>query len=427
MAKAMGRSNTKTPTTKKSMTTSQEATNKKFLCYCCGNEMVRSKFYVSTDPFNSVGVTPYCKDCLEKIARNYNNNYKEFGDVTKASLMAACERADVPFIETLWESSVNEVNDPGLKRPKTNVWAAYIKSVKSLPQYQGKRWRDGDLFQENTSNIAVPISEDRDVNPEVLEELEKNRKDVIKLIGYDPFEKEAEEDKPLLYAQLIGYIDSDGNNDDMTRILDSIEIVRGYLQLQKLNDMSAKAFANLAQTGQSGEIKNYMDTKKKVADVISQLAEQSCISQKHNKNSKKGENTWTGKIKMLKDLNLREAENNGFDIGTCRGMQQVLEISDASIMKQLALDESEWSDMVAEQRAKIVKLQSERDIYKEVNRILLRENIDLRDTLSDNDLLDESSLQNLKQLFSAFSEIEKEEENDIDSSEEASSEVESDE
>ena len=427
MAKAMGRSNTNPTTTKKSMITSQEATNKKFLCYCCGNEMVRSKFYVSTDPFNSVGVTPYCKDCLEKIARNYNNNYKEFGDVTKASLMAACERADVPFIETLWESSVNEVNDPGLKRPKTNVWAAYIKSVKSLKQYSGKRWRDGDLFQENSSNIAVPISEDRDVNPEVLEELEKNRKDVIKLIGYDPFEKEAEEDKPLLYAQLIGYIDSDGNNDDMTRILDSIEIVRGYLQLQKLNDMSAKAFANLAQTGQSGEIKNYMDTKKKVADVISQLAEQSCISQKHNKNSKKGENTWTGKIKMLKDLNLREAENNGFDIGTCRGMQQVLEISDASIMKQLALDESEWSDMVAEQRVKIVKLQSERDIYKEVNRILLRENIDLRDTLSDNDLLDESSLQNLKQLFSAFSEIEKEEEEDIDSSEEASSEVETDE
>jgi hypothetical protein len=199
------------------------------------------------------------------------------------------------------------------------------------------------------------------------------------------------------------------------------------LQLQKINDMSAKAFANLAKTGQSGEIKNYMATKKQIADVISQLAEQSCISQRHNKNSKKGENTWTGKIKMLKDLNLREAETNGFDIGTCRGMQQVLEISDASIMKQLALDESEWSDMVAEQREKIVKLQSERDVYKEINRILLRENIDLRDVLSENDLLDESDLQNLKQLFSAFSEIEKEDESDEDLSEDASSEVDTDE
>ena len=103
---------------------------------------------------------------------------------------------------------------------------------------------------------------------------------------------------------------------------------------------------------------------------------------------------------------------NGFDIGTCRGMQQVLELSDASIMKQLHLDESEWSDMVAEQREKIIKLQSERDVYKEINRILLRENIDLRDVLSENDLLDESNLQNLKQLFSAFSEIEKDDEDD---------------
>lgn len=415
MARAMG------STRKADGTVAEE----KYLCYCCGSSKPRSKFYSSTDPYNSVGVAIYCKDCIERIARNWNQNYKEFGDVTKQSCMAACERLDVPWLEEVWEISYNEVNNPSLKKPKTNMWASYAKNIK-LPKYNGLRWRDGDLFNNDKSNTAIPISEDRDVNPEVLEELEKNRKDVIKLIGYDPFEKEAEEDKPLLYAQLIGYIDSDGNNDDMTRILDSIEIVRGYLQLQKLNDMSAKAFANLAQTGQSGEIKNYMDTKKKVADVISQLAEQSCISQKHNKNSKKGENTWTGKIKMLKDLNLREAENNGFDIGTCRGMQQVLEISDASIMKQLALDESEWSDMVAEQRSKIVKLQSERDIYKEVNRILLRENIDLRDTLSDNDLLDESNLQNLKQLFSAFSEIEKDEEDDIDLSEEAPSEVETD-
>jgi hypothetical protein len=182
--------------------------------------------------------------------------------------------------------------------------------------------------------------------------------------------------------------------------------------MHKINDMSAKAFANLAKTGQSGEIKNYMDTKKKVADVISQLAEQSCISQKHNKNAKKGENTWTGKIKKLKELNLREAEVNGFDMGTCRGMQQVLEMSDASIMKQLALDESEWSDMVAEQRKLLIDAQKERDVYREINRILLRENLDLRDTLEDNDLLDIERLTNLKELFSAFGDVETQQDED---------------
>lgn len=397
-------------TKKKPMITTKEAAAEKFLCYCCGSEKKRSDFYKSSDPFNSVGVIPYCKACLENIARNYNNHYKQFGDVTKTSLQAACERADVPYLDILWEASYNEVNDPGLEKPKTNIWAAYIKNVK-MPQYNGMRWRDGDLFKDGET-IQEVASEERDVNPEVLSELEKNRHDVIKLIGYDPFEKEAEEDKPLLYAQLIGYLDGEGNNDDMTRVLDCIEIVRGYSQLQKINDMSARAFANLAKTGQSGEIKNYMDTKKKLADVISQLAEQSCISQKHNKNAKKGENTWTGKIKKLKELNLREAEVNGFDIGTCRGMQQVLEMSDASIMKQLALDESEWSDMVAEQRKLLVEAQKQRDVYKEVNRILLRENLDLRDTLEDNNLLNAEQLTNLKELFSAFGDVETQQDED---------------
>ena len=138
------------------------------------------------------------------------------------------------------------------------------------------------------------------------------------------------------------------------------------------------------------------------------------MSLKHNKNASKGENTWTGKIKKLKELNLREAEVNGFDINTCRGMQQVLEMSDASIMKQLALDESEWSDMVAEQRESLIKIQNERDIYREINRISLRENIDLRDTLQENDLLDSSNLQDLKGLFSAFGDINTVEEGDED-------------
>jgi hypothetical protein len=411
---------------KKSMATTNEPTPE-YVCPHCGELKKKSSFYVSTDPAVSIGVAFPCKDCAEKIARRYDLRTGEYSDVVESSLKSALMYLDKPFVQVLWDSAYKEVHDETLKQPKRNIWTSYIKNVTSLNQYKGKRWRDGDFDDVKTTEAIHSETVTLPQNPEVLEECEKNRKDVIRLIGYDPFDKEAEEDKPLLYAQLIGYIDGDGNNDDMTRILDCIEIVRGYLQLQKINDMSAKAFSNLAKTGQSGEIKNYMDTKKKLADVISQLAEQSCISQKHNKNTKKGENTWTGKIKMLKDLNLREAENNGFDIGTCRGMQQVLEISDASIMKQLALDESEWSDMVAEQREKIVSLQSERDIYKEVNRILLRENIDLRDVLSENNLLDESNLQNLKELFSAFSDIEKDDEDDEDLSEDTSSEVEADE
>lgn len=411
---------------KKNDGTVQKIQDETFVCPHCGNTKKRSAFYVSRDPAVVIGIAFPCKECAEKIARNYNPKTGEYGDVSPASLQRACEYLDIPYIQKVWDSSVSQVHDETHERPKTNVWRGYVTQINSLKQYAGMRWRDGDVFKEKTAEVHTEVAITPQ-NPQVLEECERNKKDVIKLIGYDPFDKEAEEDKPLLYAQLRGYLDADGNNDDQTRVLDCIEIVRGYLQLQKVNDMSARAFANLGATGQSGEIKNYMDTKKKIADVISQLAEQSCISMKHNKNAKKGENTWTGKIKKIRDLNLRECEVNGFDIGTCRGMQQVLELSDASIMKQLALDESEWSDMVAEQRSKIVKLQSERDVYKEINRILLRENIDLRDTLADNDLLDESNLQSLKQLFSAFGDLSAGDSVDVDEPESTIEEVSSDE
>jgi len=286
--------------------------------------------------------------------------------------------------------------------------------------YNGMRWRDGDIFHtyiEDAKQIAnMEASQEATQSTlsnsqEVNDEFEKNKNSVIRLLGYDPFLSEKIEDQPLLYSQLIGYLDAGGDgNEDMMRTSSAITIVRGFLQQAKLDDKLAKVMAN--SSANPTEMKTLLDAKKNLSATISQLAEQSCLSLKHNKNASKGENTWTGKIKKLKDLNLREAEVNGFDIGTCRGMQQVLEISDASIMKQLALDESEWSDMVAEQRQLLIKVQNERDLYKEINRILLRENIDLRDTLNDNGMLDTENLKDLKELFSAFAEIDSQTEED---------------
>jgi hypothetical protein len=348
-----------------------------YVCPHCGKTKKKSEFYVSSDPAVSIGIAFPCKDCAENIARRYDPKTDSYSDVTETSLKNALMYLDKPFLKTLWDSAYNEVHDASLKQPKRNIWAAYIKSVQMV-NYKTMRWRDGDFDDVKVNEEIHSETTTLPQNQEVLEECEKNRKDVIRLIGYDPFDKEAPEDQPLLYAQLIGYIDMSGDNEDMTRVLDSIEIVRGYLQLQKLNDMSARAFASLSKTGQSGEIKNYMDTKKKVADVISQLAEQSCISMKHNKNASKGENTFAGKIKKLKELNLREAELNAFDIGTCEGMRQVADISNASIIKQLHLDESDYTEMLAQQREMITKLQQQADTKTEEARILLRENLDLK-------------------------------------------------
>lgn len=411
MARAMG--------SKKPISTTAAEEKEEFLCYCCGETKKKDSFYISTDPFNSVGVNPFCKLCVQKIARNYNERTKQYGEVTKASLCSALERIDLPYLERVWEASYNEVHDPTLKQPKTNIWSAYAKNIK-MHQYDGLRWKDGDIFKkgeqvEKTDAENTNVVE-RQFSQEVNNEFEKNKSSVIRLLGYDPFEFEKIEDQPLLYSQLIGYLDAGGDsNDDMMRTSSAITIVRGFSQQAKIDDRIAKAMTST--NANTAELKTLLDAKKNLSATISQLAEQSCLSLKHNKNASKGENTWTGKIKKLRDMDFRDAEVNGFDIGTCRGMQQVLEISDASILKQLSLDESEWSDMVAEQRQMITKLQRQRDVYKEINRVLLRENLDLKDTLEENELLNVNNFSDLKDLFSPLAEIEMDENPSDDSNE----------
>lgn len=404
MARAAGR---KTTSTKKNTS----ADDRKYLCPYCLKEKKKGEFYVCTDPKVLTGITSMCKDCVKKIALNWDENRQEYGACTKKSVMDALEYIDRPFLENLWNSSYAEWANQESQLKRTTIWDAYIKNV-SMVQYRGMRWRDGDIFNtyvEDAKQVAALESGNKEASQtlidsqEVGNEFEKNRKDVIRLLGYDPFEGEKLEDQPLLYSQMLGYLDNGGDsNDDMMRTSSAITIVRGFSQQAKIDDKIAKAMAN--SNVNASELKTLLDAKKNLSATISQLAEQSCLSLKHNKNASKGENTWTGKIKKLKDIDLRDAEVNGFDIGTCRGMQQVLEISDASILKQLALDESEWSDMVAEQRKAIVDLQTQRDTYREINRILLRENLDLRDTLEENELLDVENLHDLKELFSPLSE-----------------------
>lgn len=400
MAKSIGNAN------KKSSTPVQ-----KYLCPYCAEMKNKNDFYTSSDPMIKTGLTVMCKDCARNIARNYDERTGDYGDCTRASVQDALERLDKPFIEKVWYAVTTELNTksgPGMAK---DIWSLYMTRI-SVPQYKMLRWRDGDVFSsfrsEPTEFAEGLESAEITRNQQIREEYYKNRDDVIRLIGYDPFLNEAEKDKPLLYSQLLGFLDTGGDsNDDMMRVSSAISIVRGFLQMEKTDDMIADFMKDPMKAANNvGTIKSLQDMKKNVKSTITDLAAESCLSLKNNKNATKGENTWTGKIKKLKELNLREAEVNGFDIGTCRGMQQVLEMSDASIMRQLNLDESEWSDMVAEQRQTLIKVQNERDVYKEINRILLRENLDLRDTLDEKGLLDKNNLKNLKELFSAFADTE---------------------
>lgn len=179
----------------------------------------------------------------------------------------------------MWEASYNEVHDPTLEKPKTNVWAAYIKNV-NLPQYRGLRWRDGDLFK-NGGDLAVD-NEDKIVatfTPEVMEEYKTNKRDIIRLIGYDPFANyPVEQDLPVLYAQLINFIDEETKNDGM-KMNAVIQIVQAFNQIQKLNDAINELSADTKKlNSNNGTIKQHADTISKLLSGANALAKDNGIN-----------------------------------------------------------------------------------------------------------------------------------------------------
>ncbi len=301
----------------------------------------------------------------------------------------------------------------------------------SMPNYIGMTYFDSDGLTSNEPNNESSNGEmttdkliESHVGIDTYDSFLKNKNDVIRLLNYDPFEKEDIIDQPFLYSQLLGLLDSgEDGNEDMMRTSSAISIVRGFLQLAKIDDNIAKLMSDINNIAtNSATIKSLQESKAKITSVITSLAQDSCISLKHNKNAKKGENTWTGKIKKIKELNLREGEVNGFDMETCKAMRQVMDLSNASIMKTLNLDESEWSDMVAEQRKMITDLQYKLGKYIEISRILLRENLDIKDYLRDNSVSLNMNLVNLNDLYSCFSELEHDDQSEeCDTSEEVPS------
>lgn len=389
MAKAMGRS-----TTKKAMaTTAQKAAEEKeeYLCYCCGEKKKKSSFYVSTDPFNGIGINPFCKLCIEKIARNYNEKSKQYGEVTKASLCNALERIDAPYLEKLWESSYNEVHNPSLKQPKTNIWSAYIKNVK-MRNYNGMRWRDGDLFKDGGANVKSD-TEDKlasTMTPEVLDECKTNKRDLIRLIGYDPFANyPVEQDLPVLYAQIISFIDEETKNDGM-KMNAVIQIVQAFNQIQKLNDAINELLADTKKlNSNNGTIKQHSDTISKLLSGANALAKDNGISVNFNNSKSKGQNTLTGKMKELDLIGFRDAKINMYDIDYCAGMQQVANISAKAQVDQIGFDENVMNEINNIRRELVDELQKQRDKANERARLLLVENKDLKEFLKEKGLIDE--------------------------------------
>lgn len=362
-------------------------------CYLCDTHKSKDKFYMSTDPMSKSGCTPICKDCARRIALRVTNGVEQ--EPTKESVITALKYLNKPFLESVWDYSIQETENLASGKVKSNVWAAYIRQI-SMGQYNTLTYFDSDGLQNNNIEKLISVQEEnnnviKEKNQEILEQYKMNRRDIIHSIGYDPFENyPVEEDKPILYAQLNSFIDDETKNDGM-KMGAVIQIVKKLNQAEKLNDQIDKYISDTTHAAENMPLIDKMaGSSQKLMNVANALAKDNGISVNFNNNKSKGANTLSGKFKKLVEIGLREGKINSFDVGTCQGMMQVAEISEAARHKQIGYDENIAQEIKDIKVELVEKLSKERDQAIEDSRKLLMENKDLKDFLLKKGLVNEN-------------------------------------
>ena len=359
------------PRPKKSVvnTPQSKKEDNKFKCVCCGELKNKEKdFYLSNSYIlksNNQRMV-ICRQCCVEFYEYLVRKHED----CKIALYYACRVLDLYFDASLYSSVEMQAKNGG-----NNIFSIYMQKVNSLHQYASKTFNDSTLLDVVISN-NIPDQN----NIKLTEEDKQNENDVIRIVGYDPFENENPVDKKYLYNTLIDYLDQE-TVDDSFKLPIVIEIVKSFNQIDKLNQALTIITSDINNVAnQVGGVKSLFEAKEKIYRSILAMAKDNGISVNHNNNKSKGGNTLNGMVKKLNEIGLSSAEVNLFNLETCEAMKQIADFSNKSILEQLMFDENDYTDMISQQRDLIKKLDSELMKIKEENRLLIIANTMLKDT-----------------------------------------------
>lgn len=330
---------------------------------CQKSKRIEYDYYMSTsiahEADSRVGV---CKVCIkEMLGEDYINNIENVHNVLRM--------LDKPFIFDAFQSAIVECQARGM----SDIFGIYIKSLwlnNKHTTWSDSSFSSSNKFEvEDTKNIHKQDNQVIVIEPSKIID-NKNEEDVLRMLGYDPFESENPSDRKYLFDRLVDFLD-ESTLEDSFKLPAVIEIVKSFNQIDKLNSALSSITADVKSVAQNvGGIKSLMDTKGKMLKSVLDLAKDNGISVNHNNNKSKGSGTLSGIIKTLQEKGFSEVEANIFNIDTASGMKQVADISHRSILDQLQFDENDYAEMLAEQRSMINDLESKVHKLEEENRLL---------------------------------------------------------
>nr|DAX82154.1 MAG TPA: hypothetical protein [Caudoviricetes sp.] len=363
--------------------------NKAYCPMCESPKDIKTKFYYDSDPLlKGHGFSRICRDCARNIALRVDANGEEHSP-TKESVQKALYYLNKPFLESVWDASVQESENMLSGKKKDNVWFAYIKNIQ-MKNYAGLSYLDSDMFKKKiVYEDEKQESNSQELSGDVLEMYKVNKRTVLRFLGYDPFENESIEEQALLYAKLVGYFD-ESVKDDGLKLEAVIEIVQSFKDVKTINDTISKYKKQLGNNPAIiSTIKSLADTKQKMITSALALAKDNGISENNNKRKSKGAGTLSGIIKELQEMNLDGSEVNTFDYETNLAIEDIMTRNHQNQLRQLNPDENDWEKEVIHQKELLFTLQKERDNAVEFSRLLKKENRDLKDFLLEKGLIDE--------------------------------------
>jgi len=355
--------------------------NNTIKCPMCGESKSSlksaSNFYKSLSPLY-VGINlghpelswmGFCKECVWSTYTTYYNILKDI----KKSIFITCMKFDIPFNEGDYDGAMKQC----INNPTSHPFKVYMTKVNSLGNFNNtlagfdpKFLFDKETGKELITNALELEVKDLNYNIQLSESDIQIKKDVIRLIGYNPFDGYSNFDQKFLYNELISYLDED-TVDDAFKLSQILQLVNNNNQIRKI-DLVIATLSNDAKTliSNQGEIKSLTTTKNQIVTSTDKIAKENSISVKNRGDKSAGKSTLSSLMKQYRELKFEDAEQDYYDQNKAYGMKMTADISNKSLLEQLQLDENDYTDMLNTQRQLIQDTQSRVEDLEEENRQL---------------------------------------------------------
>lgn len=328
-----------------------------------------NNFYVAgqNTVFSGLGRIPICKTCLYTMVENYYKTRKDM----RVAIYLMCRKIDVAFDENVFEGALTEI---GLT--PTKVFMNYMTQYNSLGFKNGAMlpFDDGEHLNENGASNEEPEEpyiEDVPTTIKLTKEDRRNKKEVISLLEYDPFEGFSETDQKFLYSDLINYFGDEDVIEDQFLVSQIIQIVNNNNQIRKLDFLLSQYMANDDDLQKNdGKIKSLNSTKKTIVFNTDKIAKENQISVKNRRGSNINKSSLTVMMERLRLLDFKDAEIDYYDQMKSLGMQRAADISMKAMCEQMQFDENDINEIIMEQRNMIKDMEHKILDLEEENRLL---------------------------------------------------------